>query len=220
MRLSFFVIIACLFCCCSNKEPKLLVVSDKFGPNTSKDSVARYFSFDSLLLVSNSYPRIEGYYVKKQAREVLSNFSEPSLYDYTGEGESVRLLWLPSFGNPVVIRVNNFNDTVYVNVKEQKEKSYETERPKVLTDTIITLSTKEWKDVLSDLEANKFWDAKIEDSSSGKDGIPWFLETRLNNKYYYIIRWDAGDLSSRDLNLYAKKLIDIGRGIVQMKSRK
>jgi hypothetical protein len=220
MKLLVVFIVAIVFACCNNEIQKQLIIEDKFKSSIPQDSAHIYFPTDSLFFVSDNRKKNVDSFVKEWYSQVLYGFQEPDLYNHSGEGEAIRLLWLPSFGNPIVVRINNFNDTVYANIKEQKEMSYEEGHPKILTDTIITLDKKKWKEILSALETNNFWQAKVEDTSSAKDGIPWLLECRLYNKYYHIDRWDVGDLTSRDLNLYAKELVDIANDFVQMKSRK
>lgn len=206
-----------LFSCCTNKESKPSTVSDKFKQYVSKDTGDKYFPRDSLFFVSGDNQRSADLFIKNWYSETLFNLQEPILYDYPGEGEAIRLLWLRAFDNPLIVRVSKFQDTVYANIKELKSKSYDT-KPQILKDTIILLETKKWQEILSGLQENNFWNAKIEDNSSGKDGIAWFLECHLQNKYHYINRWDDGGLSSKDLNLYANGLIKIGKNFVQMKS--
>jgi hypothetical protein len=220
MKLLVVFLVAIIFACCNNELQKPLIIEDKFKSSIPQNSGYIYFPSDSLFFFSDKNKQNVDSFVKEWYSQILYGFQEPDLYNYSGDGEAIRLLWLPSFGNPVIIRVNNFNDTVYANIKEMKERSYEDGHPKILTDTVIVLSTKKWKEILSNLQTNNFWKEKVEDSSSAKDGIPWLLECRLNNKYYHIDRWDEGDLTSGDLNLYAKELVDIGKGLVKMKSRK
>lgn len=219
MRLFFVVIIISAFSSCMEKtNRKLINITDKFKQQVPKDTSVRYFPVESLSLTDNN-KREADYYLKKWAFETLFYLREPVLYNYSGEGESIRLTWLRTFDNPVIIRLNNFNDTVYANIKELKSKYSENDIPKIIRDTIVAIDTKKWQEMLLALQKNNYWNAIYKDTSSeGKDGTTWFLECRLHNKYHCINRWDDGRFSSKDLNLYAKELINIVDGIIQIKS--
>lgn len=197
---------------------------DKFTFNPDKDSSIFYFSSDSLLLKKNAFQDVQGYYTQRNAYEVMYDLKEPSLYNYTGNGEAIRLVWLRSFEHPVLIRLNNFNDTVYANIKELNLKVNENNIPRIIKDTIVVLDKAIWKQAVSILEGNNFWSTPVEDTSflksNVKDRAPWFLECRLHNKYHCINRWDDGSMSSKELNLYASELINIGERYVQMKSKR
>ena len=216
------LIIIVSFFSCSNKEGNTII--DKFTLNLEKDSVILYFPFDSLLFKENAFQNILGYHTKKMSHEVLYDLKEPSLYDYFGNGDAIRLLWLRSFENPILIRLNNFNDTVYANIKELNIKVNDSTPPRIIIDTIIVLKKERWDKSLSELKDSNFWRADEEDTSfyksNVKDGTPWFLECRLGKKYHYIIRWDDGSMYSKELNIYATELINIGERYVQMKSKR
>lgn len=216
------IIIAIPFFSCSNKEGNSII--DKFKFNPDRDSSIFYFPSDSLLFNLNAFQNIQGYYTKRNAYEVMYDLKEPSLYNYIGNGEAIRLVWLRSFENPVLIRLNNFNDTVYANIKELNLKVNENNVPRIIKDTIIVLDKEIWTQAVSILQDNNFWSTPVEDTSflksNVKDGTPWLLECRLRSKYHFINRWDGGSMSSKELNLYASELINIGERYVQMKSRR
>jgi hypothetical protein len=158
-------------------------------------------------------------FVRRWYAEILYNLKEPVLYNYCGAGQSIRFVWLRPFGNPVVVRLNNFNDTVYVNIKELTIKSSRDEVPEIVKDTLIALDVIKWRKSLSMLEANNFWNAITENvlSDGIKDGTVWFLECRLPDKYHCINRSDDGYFVAKDLNLYAKELLETGERHVRMK---
>ncbi len=217
MRLFLFVIITILFSYCNNKENKFWVVNDKFKQYVPKGAGDKYFPLGSLFFVSGDNQQSADSFVKNWYSETLFNLQEPILYNYSGEGEAIRLLWLRAFDNALIVRVSRFKDTVYANIKELKIKSSD-KNSQILKDTILLLDTNQWEKILSGLQINNFWNAAVEDNSSGKDGIAWLLECRLNNKYQCINRWDDGGISSKDLNLYASELIKIGNSYAPMKS--
>lgn len=45
-------------------------------------------------------------------------------------------------------------------------------------------------------------------------------ENRLRNKYHYIIRWDTGNAEGKELNTFAKTIMQIAEGIVEIKSKR
>jgi hypothetical protein len=220
MKLFSLVIITIFFFSCSGKENRYSVITDKFKSGVPNRPGVNYFPTDSLFFSSVSKSPSSDSFVRRWYSEILYSLREPVLYNYLGTGQSIRFVWLRPFRNPVVVRLNNFDDTVYVNIKELKIKSSQGEVPKIVKDTIIALDVKKWQKSLSMLEANNFWNAITEDTLSNtiKDGTSWFLECRLPNKYHCINRSDNGDFASKDLNLYAKELLEISESYVRMKS--
>lgn len=221
MKLFSIIVIIILFFGCSEIENKPLAITDKFGPGIPSRPGVEYFPTDSLFFSSVSKSASSDSFVRRWYSEILFNLREPVLYNDRGEGQAIRFVWLRPFENPVVIRLNNFGDTVYVNIKELKIKADQDEVPEIVKDTMIALDIKKWHESLSTLETNNFWNAITEDTSSNniKDGTSWFLECRLRNRYHCIDRSDNGDFSSKDLNLYAKGLLEIGERHIKMKSR-
>jgi hypothetical protein len=220
MRFFLFIAIIVFFSDCSSKEKTFSKVDDDFKGSIPSHSNAQYFPTDSIFFDIDTNQVNVHSFVKKWYSETLFNLQEPVLYNYTGKGEVVRLLWLRAFDNPVVIRVNKFNDTTYANIKELQSRSYDSKRQKLLKDTNVLLDSDRWNEILSTPDANNFWNASIAESFSGKDGITWFLECKLSNRYHAINRWDDGNLSSKSLNLYADKLINIANTYISMRSSK
>lgn len=204
-----FAIISCTSCY-ENTKQNLFSVSDKMVGYAPKDSGVKYFPADTL-----EYDRD---YLKKWADEVLFNLHEPVLKNYSGDGEFIRFVWLRTFDNAIVIRVNKFDDTVYANIKELKIKSFEGEIPKILKDTVVLLDESKWQEMLSPLEKNNYWNALYDETSLGKDGASWFLECHLEKRYHVINRWDDGYLTSKELKNFAMPLINLGNNFVPMRS--
>lgn len=214
MRLLLSVIIIISFSHCSNGSEKGGYIEDKFE-GYIPDSSVQYFPADSIFFDRGVNDASTDSFIKRWYSETLFNLHEPILYNYLGEGEAIRLLWLRSFGNPVSVRVSKFNDTVYANIKELNS-----DAQKIIMDTTELLDASFWNKMLTQLEINNFWNVNVNDSSFNKDGINWFLECRLNNKYRGINRWDDGSLSSADLNLYSNQLINLAARYTSMKSYK
>jgi hypothetical protein len=206
MKSSFWLIVtSVLFFSCTSKKSNPVI--DHFESNIPEKAGVSYLSTDS--------------FVSRWYSEELYSLKEPILYSYSGEGQAIRLVWLRSFENPVVVRLNNFNDTVYATIKELSTKYSRKGASQFVRDTIIPVDISKWKESLSILETNAFWNAPEKDSLNlnAKDGTPWFLECRLRDRYRFINRWDEGSLSSKDLHLFAKVLVEIGQNYIEMKSR-
>jgi hypothetical protein len=218
----FFLPIVVLFFSCGGKEGKPSVITDKFESSIPDKPGVDYFPTDSLFFSSINKSASTDSFVRRWYSKILYELKEPVLYNYLGECQAIRFVWLRPFANPVVIRLNNFDNTAYVNIKELKIKSYQEETSKIIKDTMIAIDIKKWDESLSILNTNSFWNAITEDTSSNnvKDGISWFLECRLYNKYHCIDREGNGDFSSKDLNLYARELLEIGEAHVKMKSNR
>jgi hypothetical protein len=212
--LLFLVVVLFLRCTDATKQ---YVLSDKLKEAVPVDSAVAYFPKDSLFFASGENRVSADSFVKKWFSETLFLLREPVLYNYTGDGEFVRLLWLRSFDNAVVVRVNRFQDTIYACIKELKAKSYDAKQ-QVLKDTMIFIPVKKWEEILSALQVNDFWDANPTEETAGKDGIEWMLESRINKQYHCIERWDNGRLASNPISLYLSDLMTIGNSILPMKS--
>jgi hypothetical protein len=214
------MIITVIFFSCNDKGNRHSVATDKFKSQVPNKPGVNYFPTDSLFFSSVSKSASSDSFVRRWYSEILYNLREPVLYNYKGAGQSIRFVWLRPFENPVVIRLNNFNDTAYVNIKELNIQYSGNEVSEIIKDTMIALDVEKWQRSLSMLEANNFWNAVTEDTLSNtlKDGTSWFLECRSGEKYHCINRVDKGDFASKDLNLYAKPLLEIGENHVRLKN--
>ena len=208
LSLSLIVVLSQLSC---SDNPSIgKVTNDKMAQFTPKDSSTKYFAYDT---TENKEEGVESW-----AAEALFSLKEPVLNTYLGEGEFIRFVWLRAFENPVVIRVNKFNDTIYASIKELAIKSTESKATRIMKDTVITLGKSKWNELVTPINQSGFWNASYSDTSFGKDGATWFLECRLNNQYKVIQRWDDGYLSSQALKSYLSPLVNLGNDYVRLKS--
>ena len=175
-----------------------------------KDSSTQYFVYDT---TGNTAKILESW-----ATEVLFSLKEPVLSTYSGERQFIRLIWLRAFENPVVVRVNKFNNTIYANIKELATKSVESRAAVIIRDTIITLDKDTWNKFVMPINQGGFWNTTYSDTLFGKDGATWFLECRLNNQYKVIQRWDYVYVSSPTLKSYLSSLVDFTNDYVHLKS--
>jgi len=199
-----------LFSSCVDNTNRGKIVYDKMQSFTQEKKGTLYFPFDTLKGNRNV--------LENWANNVLYDLKEPLLFNYHGNGEFVRFIWLRSFENPVIIRINRFNDSVYANIKELKIKANDTILPNIVKDTIVTVSKREWQNITEPIEKSNFFTAKYADNNLNEDGAIWFLEYRNERGYKVIRRWDNGRLSSEPLNYYLIPLINFANEYVSLKS--
>jgi len=196
---------------CSNGSKKIDVVKDKMLQAVPVDSSVKYFRYDDTSQINRNI-------LENWGSEVLYRLREPLLNTFTGDGDFLRLTWLRAFENPIVVRVNRFGDTSYINLKQLKIKQNPAGKPIILKDTIINIEKEKWDEILLSVNQNNFWQSVYADTSINKDGAIWFLECRLTNRYKVIQRWDDGYLSSKELINYAGPLINYLEKYTQFRS--
>jgi hypothetical protein len=191
---------------CLEKSRKIEITTDKFKPLIPNDTSVQYFSYDTASRFYGSW-----------ADDILFKLKEPVLEKYAGMGEFIRFIWLRSFENPVVIRVNKFTDTIYANIKELDISS---EQKGILKDTIINLGAKEWNDFVGTLAKNGFWNNALETNSNAQDGVTWYLESKVGEHYKLVEGWDDGRLTSPSLRSYLDPLIYFAKEYVDLATKK
>jgi hypothetical protein len=98
-----------------------------------------------------------------------------------------RLLWTPSFHNPLVIKVKKENNKHYLfgKISDGKSGYYtgltKTEIKKEIPDSI-------WIKLNNYLSHCNFWNMKSRVEDDGFDGAGWFFEVKMKNRYHYIYR--------------------------------
>lgn len=218
---SIICFVVLLICACnSKKESRQLQFIDKTKAHIPKDTGGLYFTLDSLFFTSDKNNRYGDSSIKTMISGILFSLKEPILYNYFGEQEIIRFLWIRPFDNPVVVRVNNLNDTIYANIKEIKQKYYDEENYtyKIGMDTIITIDSKKWNNIISSLQSESFWNTNTVGNMNGsEDATRWILECRVKNKYHCITRTYIDSSSFKDFE-YVKELFDLGNGITPMKN--
>jgi hypothetical protein len=188
------MILSLIMCLGCKQSPKRqLPVTDPFSALVPDSAGHIYFIQDT-----------GHFHFTKWSSDVLYRFHEPDFSSYKGDGDFIRFVWLRSFENPVVVRVNRFSDTVYANIKElgrREEELY------VVKDTMILLGPGNWQEFSRPLEQHRFWDSPPEPASKEMDGATWYLECKSGGKYRVIEGWDSGRLSSEYLRNYLDPLI-------------
>ena len=105
-----------------------------------------------------------------------------------------RFTWLRTFHNPIVIGLENNNDsiTLYWKVCDGAG-GYEP--GKIIEDKSKRLTIKEWTDIVVNIKSIDFWNLpSIKSEILGTDGAQWILEGIEPGKYHVVDRWSGGEL--------------------------
>ncbi len=216
----FFIIILTIsillsYGCRDTKNDNARLVNSKLEKYVPKNNNVRYLL--DTTMQSSSHHILENW-----AEDVLYELREPVLRQNIDSLEFVRLVWLPTFGNPIVVRVNNFDGNTFGNIKEiSQTASRNKSRPSVLLDTVISLSLGQWKSITEPMMSSLFWASSYKDTTeSEQDGTSWFLECRLSNNYKIVERWDDGYLSAEETRKYLTPLIAFVNKYTSLKSKR
>lgn len=193
MRIVIFLLFISLVSACRNPKPEPINDFKNFENSIPLDSSYQYFPLDSAFLISNDLEVDSS--IKQLYSDILFHLKEPSLYKGNSETSCIRVLWLNARRPPMVIRLNDINDSKYL-IRKEFDNTYNG-KTGGLIDTVLDVDKSFWQSTLSSIDSSGFWNEKIGNpTASGKDGILWVLECRLGDKYYFIERWDDGTLSS------------------------
>lgn len=121
----------------------------------------------------------------------LQALQEPVLVD-TLPAKVFRFTWLRSFHNPVVIRLENINDSITLYWKVSNGAGgYEP--GEIIVNKSKPLTIKEWEDFVAGINSINFWKLPtIKSGILGTDGAQWILEGKELGKYHVVDRWSGG----------------------------
>ena len=125
----------------------------------------------------------------------LHALEEPALNDSLS-AKVFRFTWLRTFDNPIVIGLENKNDsiTLYWKVCDGAG-GYEP--GKIIKDKCIRLTLKEWTDFVTNINSIDYWNLpSIESRILGTDGAQWILEGKELGKYHVVDRWSGGEIEN------------------------
>lgn len=107
------------------------------------------------------------------------------------EGVAMRLLIMPSFAPPYVIRVQNFPFArrIYSVLLEDQ-----TGPTGVMQRNESRLTDEQWDKLASRFEQIGFWDLATPNPAPGIDGSMWVLEVVTQEQYHLVERWSGGEL--------------------------
>lgn len=125
----------------------------------------------------------------------LRALNEPVLSD-TLPTKIYRFTYLPTFDNPIVIRLENHNDIVSIHWKVSNGAGgYEP--GEVIVNESKELTTEEWRLIENKINSIDFWKLPTaEKGIMGTDGSRWILEGKYFVKYKVVDRWCGGVIST------------------------
>lgn len=125
----------------------------------------------------------------------LNALEEPVLSD-TLPIKVFRFTWVRTFHNPIVIGLENNNDSIILYWKVcDGAGGYEP--GKITENKSKVLTIKEWTDFVSSINSINFWNLPTTQSGIlGTDGAQWILEGKELGKYHVVDRWSGGIIES------------------------
>jgi hypothetical protein len=107
-------------------------------------------------------------------------------------GISFRALILPSFQNPIMVRIENINNRIMLYWKTCDGKGgYEPGRLAINKQKTLTFN--EWNNFLKEIGEIRFWQIPTVDNRMiGCDGTEWILEGSSAGIYHIAERWEGG----------------------------
>lgn len=180
------------------------------------------YSFLDTINIHNANSQDTSFYEDRvlRASEDNSNFSiylrgfkEPLVYGRKDSTEIYRFLWMRSFDEPFVIRMEKTKEEQYVIVKKKNGISGGQLGEIVMNDT-IPLSESQWADFVDVLNESDFWETPSIEKTEQliNDGAYWIVEGRLHDKYHVVYRHSPSryrDPKFRQLGLYMLELCNL-----------
>lgn len=162
------------------------------------------FSVNVIDFVSNTEFKVSGvesalFHTNWYARH-LNALDEPILSDSLPT-KMFRFTWLRTFNNPIVIGLENKNDSITLYWKVcDGEGGYEP--GKIIENKNKVLTTKVWNDFVASVNSINYWNIPTMQSGIlGTDGAQWILEGKELGKYHVVDRWSGGTIKSVCLKL-------------------
>lgn len=132
--------------------------------------------------------------------EQLKALGEPALRDSLPT-KVFRFTWLRTFNHPIVIGLENSNDSITLYWKMcNGEGGY---KPgKLIINKKKQLSLSEWTRFQKKIDSLNFWNLKTtKNEITGTDGAEWILEGKELGRYHVVDRWSGGNIASVCLDL-------------------
>lgn len=165
------------------------------------------FDSDSTFKVSGLESAL--FHINWYARH-LNALDEPVLSDSLPT-KVFRFTWLRTFHNPIVIGLENNNDSIKLYWKVcDGAGGYEP--GKIIENKNKILTKKEWNDFVVNVNSIDFWNLPTTKSGIlGTDGAQWILEGKELGKYHVVDRWSGGTIESVCLKLLELTNIKINK---------
>lgn len=123
---------------------------------------------------------------------LLPKFEESPLQnDVNAKHEVYRLVLLPTFDDPIAIRLWKSNEQYFLTVKKAVDgKGMGMERFGKLYENTKPVTRAEWNEFINHLEEAMFWDlpSRDKDDIPVNDGASWTLEGKSTDRYHIVDR--------------------------------
>lgn len=122
--------------------------------------------------------------------EFLARFQELPLTDFSYKAdESYRLIWIPTFDSPTVIRVWRSGDEYFIVTKRLHRNINNLEIGKLVLNQTRSITKSEWIDFVNLTENGCFWKVPTNiEEIIGNDGASWIFEGYSNGEYHLLDR--------------------------------
>lgn len=130
----------------------------------------------------------------------LKALEEPVLSD-TLPTKIFRFTWLRTFHNPIVIGIENLNDSISLYWKVS-DRAGGYEPGKIIEHERKLLTQNEWNAFTIEINGLNYWNLpSAYHGLSGKDGAQWILEGKELGKYHVVDRWLGREIEELCLEL-------------------
>ena len=123
----------------------------------------------------------------------LVALEEPVLSDSLPK-KIFRFTYLRTFDNPIVIRIENANDTISIYWKVS-DGAGGYEPGKLIKNKKKALTVSDWEKIENEISSIKFWSLPTVEKVLGTDGSQWILEGKTLGNYHVVDRWCGGIIS-------------------------
>jgi len=125
----------------------------------------------------------------------LKALNEPVLSD-TLSAKIYRFTYLRTFDNPIVIKIENKNDSISI-LWKISDGAGGYEPGEIIENESKELTTVDWQLIENKIDSIDFWNLPtVENELLGTDGSQWILEGKALGKYNVVDRWCGGKISS------------------------
>jgi hypothetical protein len=137
-----------------------------------------------------------------------------------GTTEAYRFIWLRTFHPPIIVRVEQREDT-HVLIAKQLDGAGGYEPGRMVVNRTVPLRPEQWVRLRALLDSAAFWSpsGRSRDTSPGLDGAQWVLEGVREGHYRAFDYWTPGDTGPerhvRRVGLHLLRLADLLPGEAQ-----
>lgn len=199
------IVISLLFFACSAVERNVTVSSANSEPAISSNKTADSNRATKEKQKSGEFLKFKEFWNTK----VLGSFKEESLEQLPKTvTESYRFTWIPSFDNPIAIRVWRSENNHFLVAKRLNTTGFELGR--LSFENTISLTEAQWHQLINLLEQTSFWNlpsVDIEDEPT-EDGAYYVFEGNKGNQFHEVHRTTKTD-EVRQIGAYIIELSGI-----------